>query len=133
MTAPYADEPSRVLAYWHDKLTNWAYWKVSGGGFAGISGAYNDDWMHAPRLPCPLVGEALDTDDLVMRLPTEQRSAITAVYLWTVPETLEARAAVLRIHPGTLRERVRQAKFRLDDLDHQRRAKLVRPTQAVAV
>ena len=82
--------------------------------------------MHAPPLAIPLVGEAFDTDDLVLKLERKQRQAIDARYIWTYPETQEQRARELGIHVNTFRERVRQAMYRLDDLDCARRRAMLR-------
>lgn len=117
----------RILEHWHIKLMNWTYYQL-GGNAGGISSAYDGDWgMCAPRLPVPLVGEALDTDDLVQKLSDEHRQAIIAVYLWTVPEKQEDKAKVLGLHPNSLRERIKQASYRLDELDHARRRGLPQP------
>jgi hypothetical protein len=116
-----------ILERWHVKLTNWSYWKLGSGGSGGVSSAYDGHWDDgAPRPPVPLVGDALDTDDLVQKLSEEHREAITVCYLWTVPETLGERAKLIGIHRDTLAERLKQAKFRLDDLDCARRRAMVR-------
>lgn len=113
---------SRVLEIWEDRLRNWALYKISGNGSAGVSTAYDGEFVDRSNMPPPpLVGEALDTDSLVMKLPLEQVRALTAMYVWSVPERMEERARILGIHVNTLNERVRQAKFRLDDLDQARR------------
>jgi hypothetical protein len=120
-----------VLDHWEGKLRNWALWRLGGNGL-GSTLAFDNTWgMCAPPPPPPLVGEALDTDDLVLKLLDEHRSVINAIYLWSVPSTLEARAAVLGIHPNTLHARHKAARFRLDDLDHVRRRAGLRPPPTV--
>jgi hypothetical protein len=83
----------------------------------------------APRLPPPLVGEALDTDQLVLTLSREspeKYAAIRTFYIWS--GTLQMRAEQLGCHVDTLTNRVRAAaRYRLDDLDQARRARMLRP------
>src|SRR5690348_3643935 len=55
-----------VQAKWDRKLVNWALWKA--GGSAKGGGAPRDWWNAPPRPPQPLVGEALDTDDLIVAM-----------------------------------------------------------------
>lgn len=113
---------SRLLQErWDRKLVNWALWKV-GQSKESHHGAPGDWWNCPPRPPQPLVGEALDTDDLVRELPDEQQEALTAWYVWT--GDLQDRALFLGIHRDTLRDRVVAARWRLDTLDQTRRYRL---------
>jgi len=114
---------------WTAKLDGWALWAVRGARYS-ISGAYTgraSDYYGPPRLPPPLVGEALDVDDLVQRLSADQRKAIEARFLWTVPETLRDRARVLGVSADALRNRLHSACYRLEDLYCERRRGFVRP------
>src|SRR5690348_3170464 len=106
---------SPVLEYWDQRLTNWALWEV-GLASVGVS-AYDGEWGEcAPRPPPPLVGEALDTDRLVRRLEADLYAAVRAHYIWTGYEY--DKAAALKIAHKTLIDRVRIARFKLDDLYH---------------
>jgi hypothetical protein len=122
---------------WHHRLANWALWK------AGVDtvtraieekyrkvrqGSWRIDTSEPPRLPQPLVGEAMDTDRLVRRLSDEHQEAITVVYVWTYPETLEARAASLTppVHRNTLTNRLNAGKQELERMDADRHRATVR-------
>ena len=123
----------RIQARWHDKLENWALWYAGSESRRGGS-AYDGEWgVGAPRPPQPLVGEAVDTDQLVSIISREnpgQFVAIRAWYVWT--GTLEQRAHDLGIHRDTLRDRVVAARYRLDELDQERRRGAIRPPMTVA-
>ena len=132
MLAPEPDLAHRVR--WHQRLENWALWKVGGSGAGTTSDAYETGrnwewWRHPPLNPTPLVGEAIDTDKLVRQLDSEQFEAVEVVFLWTYPYTLEERCADMRkpIHRNTLTNRLNAAKDRLEELDQaQRRAQRAR-------
>jgi hypothetical protein len=95
-------------------LQNWALWAVSGAR-TSISSAYDGVWNDvAPRPPPPLIGEATDTDTLIAKLSTVHRDALTAHYVWTGPAELKAQQ--LGCCVTSMANRVRAAKFRLDDL-----------------
>ena len=116
---------------WHRKLENWALW-YAGGESKGVGSAYDGTWGDgAPRPPQPLVGEAIDTDQLVNLLPDPQFIAVRACYVWTVG-TLADRAAELGIHRDTLSDRITAARYRLEDLSEQRKAGAIRPPIVVA-
>lgn len=128
-----------IQARWHRKLENWALW-YAGGESRGVSSAYGASssagwkwWEHPPRQATPLVGEAVDTDQLVAIVAHDnpgQFSAIRAWYVWS--GTVEQRATDLGIHRDTLRDRIVAARYRLDDLDQQRRRGAIRPPMSVA-
>jgi hypothetical protein len=110
---------SPVLDRWERRLQNWALWCVSGSHrprSAGVSSAYSSTHWRDDQLspPPPLVGEALDTDRLVHRLPHHLLGACVASYIWT--GTLADRARSLGCHVNTMRNRTTQAMYRLDDL-----------------
>jgi hypothetical protein len=65
-------------------------------------------------LPVPLIGEASDTDRLIGRLTAAQQDAIRASFIWS--GTVADRARALGVCADTMRDRVRAACFRLDDL-----------------
>lgn len=127
-----------VQRRWDGKLTNWALWVCSSAQI-GVSAPDREWWNHPPRPPQPLVGEALDTDELLQALASEDMrrrldryQAVRAWYVWT--GTLTERAHSLRIHPGTLTDRVVAARYRLDELDCERRRGATRPPRlAIAV
>jgi hypothetical protein len=119
-----------VQQRWDAKLVNWALWIV--GQSSGVSAPDREWWNHPPRPPQPLVGEALDTDELLSALASEdirqgldRYQAVRAWYVWT--GSVSERAASLRIHPDTLLDRVRAARYRLEDLDQARRRDATRP------
>lgn len=99
-------------AWWDRKLDNWALWRKGANavGSSAADGTYGGD---NTRPPPPLIGEAFDVDRLVQQLPNDEQRAIEAVYVWSVG-TLEERAALLRVHRNTLRNRVDAAKRGLD-------------------
>lgn len=113
---------------WDRRLANWALYKA---GVDSVSRAVEEryrrvrqgDWRidtsEPPKKPQPLVGEALDTDRLVRQLIPEHHKAVEVVFLWTYPETLEARCAELNppIHRNTLTNRLNAAKQHLEELD----------------
>lgn len=117
-----------VQELWHRKLENWAIWRISGGTSASGSPypAYRDYlpergwWEQSSRPPQPLVGEALNVDALVTIIQGEgvqgyeRYVALLAFYVWT--GNLSDRARDLHIHPDTLNDRVRAARYRLEDL-----------------
>jgi len=57
--------------------------------------------------------------------------AVTAWYVWS--GSIRERALVLCIHVDTLHDRIRAARYRLDDLDMLRRCRAMRPPVLVAV
>lgn len=111
---------------WDERLENWALWKHGVQGNGSVSDAYRSGgswqwWLHPPAQPKPLVGEALDTDRLVRQLADEKQEALTVRYVWTYPETLEQRAAMLGISDRALRKRVAAAREDLENLHAERR------------
>jgi hypothetical protein len=127
-----------VQERWHRKLENWALWKV-GQSRESRGGRPGDWWNCPPRPPQPLVGEASDVDGLVEimkyegEIGKERFQAIDAWYLWTYPETYGARADALRIHPDTLADRVRAARYRLEELEDERRRRQVKVPRSYAM
>lgn len=119
-----------VQAKWDRKLVNWALWKV-GQSKGARSGAPRDWWNCPPRPPQPLVGEALDTDDLLVRMQCggkedqDRYAAIEAWYTWG--GSTRDKAIPLGIHVDTLHDRVRAGRYRLDDLDLLRRRSAAKP------
>jgi hypothetical protein len=108
---------NKILDYWDVRLANWALWFVSGVSMGQSAYDEKNDWNVTPPPPPPLVGEALDTDRLVRKLGEEQRLALEVAYVWT--GTLLDRCAQAHIHRDTLADRVKAAKFKLDDLDRE--------------
>jgi hypothetical protein len=121
-----------VQERWHRKLENWALWATS--GTVATSSPYPAYRMHLPerawlnhfdRPPQPLVGEALDVDALLTIMQGEGEIgykrfvAVRAVYVWT--GNLYERAEALHIDPDTLSDRVKAARYRLEDLNEQRK------------
>lgn len=105
--------------WWDERLENWALWR-SGADSCGLGLATDGTWGgDCTRPPQPLVGEALDIDNLVQQLVPEHIEAVTAWYVWT--GTVEDRAAVLGVHRNTLHNRVAAAKACLDALWWSRR------------
>jgi hypothetical protein len=99
---------------WDARLENWALWKI-GGVSTGIGSAYDGEWGGgAPRLPIALVGEALDTDDLVLKLADHLQRALEAAYCWIGTDGMKAHQ--LSCHRDTFADRVRLAKERLEVL-----------------
>lgn len=100
---------------WHARLENWALWR---SGVDTVSrtivetyrkvrdGDWRMDTSEPPPKPKPLVGQAMDTDRLIRRLDPDHQQAITAVYLWTYPETFDGRAAELGVTRQTLHYRL---------------------------
>jgi len=127
---------SLVQERWDLKLVNWALWVCSSAA-VGVSAPDREWWNHPPRPPQPLVGEALDTDELLQVLASEdilrgldRYQAVRAWYVWT--GSLIERAASLKIHRDTLADRVYAARFRLDELDLLRRRDSIRPVRQTA-
>ena len=126
-----------VQQRWDRKLVNWALWIVGQSGAATGGGAPRDWWNCPPRPPQPLVGEALDVDSLLTRLSecgrqgAEQYEAVRAWYVWTGNNA--DKAAALRIHVDTLHDRVKAARYRLEDLDLLRRRDAVRAPRSPAL
>lgn len=119
---PRDDELSPTRSAWWDrKLENWALWKKGANtmGQSATDGTYGGD---STRPPPPLVGEAFDTDRLVIHLIAEERQALEATYVWSVG-TLEERGGALGIHRNTLRNRVDSAKRGLDAMWWQKRGR----------
>lgn len=117
------DDP--VWKRWDGKLRNWALW-ITGSESKGVGSAYDGEHGEcAPRQPLPLVGEALDTDDLVQRLSIEHNEAVQAVYVWT--GTMLERAGYIGIQPRTLNDRCDAAMLRLDVFDRARALGTTRP------
>lgn len=99
-------------AWWDGRLDNWALWTM-GADSCGLGSATDGTWGgDCVRPPQPLVGEALDTNALIIELPSEQHTAVRAWYVWV--GTFEDRARILGIHRNTLRNRVDAAKAGLD-------------------
>ena len=123
-----------VQLRWDKKLLNWSLWKMGGDSKRG-GGAPREWWNAPPRPPQPLVGEALDTDDLLVRmsigdrLDRDRAEAVTAWYVWL--GNTRDKALALGIHPDTLHDRVRSARNRLEDLDLLRRRSTVKPPLAM--
>lgn len=122
-----------VQERWDAKLLNWALWVVGGNARpVSVSSGFDREWWnHPPRPPQPLVGEAVDTDQLVGLLIPEHFAAVRAWYVWT--SSVDESARELRIHPNTLRVRVIGARYRLDDLDSDRRRGAFRPPVSVEI
>lgn len=128
---------------WDKRLSNWSLWIVSGGGASNASPypAYRDYipergwWYAGSGAPQAIVGEALDVDAVLVMLQGEGERgmelymAVRAVYVWT--GSLPDRATALGIHPDTLRDRVTAARYRLDDLDLQRRRGMTKPQRQI--
>lgn len=119
---------------WDGRLTNWALWLATGQCKHGKSSLL--DFGSTPhwsdiQLPQPLIGEAVDTDDLLQKMrfgeqvDRDRYAAVKAWYTWAGHQ--REWAAALEIHPDTLHDRVRAARYRLDDLDVLRRRQMVRP------
>ena len=104
---------------WEERLQAWAEYldQRENGGKCKISSAYSRVGKGAPAEGdgIPLhVGEALDTNSLVIRLPDYLR---TAVRVWYCAKgTVGQKAAGLSVHRDTLADRVRAAKRRLEDM-----------------
>lgn len=124
---------------WERRLYNWALWRVGAAGSSVEAPAYReldaqtirDAWRtYTPPTPEPpaLIGEALDTDDLVCQLADELRIAIMAQYCWT--GTVAERASRAGCHAATLYRRVIHAKIALDAMDCARRRAMPRPPLA---
>lgn len=98
-------------AWWDIRLDNWGLWKA--GGRTGVGSATDGTFGgEVTRPPPPLVGEAIDTDRLVKRLPEKLQHALEAWYSWT--GTVEMRAGALHVHRNTLTIWVAEAKGELD-------------------
>lgn len=120
---------ARLDERWHARLENWALWKA---GVDTVSrdivekyrqvreGNWRIDTSEPPPKPRPLVGQAMDTDRLVKRLDHDHHEAVIVVYVWTYPETLEARAAELGISRDTLHYRLSKAMEALDRMQSER-------------
>ena len=124
---------SYVEELWSARLENWALWYV-GGESSGVS-SYNAiaEEDTAPRPPPPLIGEAVDTDALLVKLNAvrpELFEAVRAWYVWTGTKQMKARQ--MGIHPDTLADRVRAAKYRLESLEGDRKAAMTRIRQMIA-
>ena len=100
-------------AWWDARLENWALWRMGAG--TGIGAATDGTWGgEFTRPPPPLVGEAVDTDRLVVKLELRLQDALRARYIWT--GTMEERASDLGIHRNTLANQVEEAKGALEGL-----------------
>lgn len=109
-----------VFRRWNARLDNWALWLVGQSGSA--SSACDGNWGEGvPRPPPPLVGEALDTDDLVTRLSPPKQDAVKAMYVHI--GTVDERAAELGIGRKALDERVDQAMFDLEEMWRRKQVK----------
>jgi hypothetical protein len=110
---------------WDKRLENWALWVINGGATPGTSGAYGfiggGSSSTSSGVPA-LVGEALDTDALVQKLENSLKQAVVAWYVWT--GTVEERARDADVHRDTLTDRVKRARFRLEELSWQRRREI---------
>ena len=114
-----------VFKRWDAKLTNWGLW-VAGRYSSGVGSAYEGQyWKSAPRPPPPLVGPALDTDDLVQKLTDEHREAVTVMYVWS--GSLIIRAEEIGVQPRTLNDRCDAAMLVLERLDMERSRARVKP------
>lgn len=119
---------------WDDRLYNWALWYVGAAdGICSASSAYNrledgdfradgDGRTWEGYTPQALIGEALDTNELILQLKVELFEALRAWYCWTGTE--EQRALDLGVPRSTLRSRVVAAKVELERLDGIRRRAL---------
>lgn len=120
-----------VQLRWHHKLENWALW-YAGSGVKYVGSAHDGTWGEgAPRPPQPLVGEAVDTDQLVNLLSEDHFIAVRACYVWTIG-TLADRASELGISRDALNDRIKAARYRLDDLNEERKAGRIKPPITVA-
>lgn len=102
---------SDQLDYWDVRLHNWALYFLGGASLAGRSSlcllaCSSSHWAETREIA--LIGEAVDTDDLVQQLRPEQIKTVTAYYAWS--GTKEMIAQQLRIADRTLRWRVQDAK-----------------------
>jgi len=118
---------------WDRRLTNWALWFVSGGNasyrnslwdFAGRGRPASGDGVPA------LIGEAVDTDALVLMLERILRQSLIAWYVCS--GTIAQRAGELSCHPNTLRYRVDCAKGRLEVMWQRRQAMRIRERAGLA-
>jgi len=126
-----------ILQRWTSRLENWALYVTSGNmqHSPGVSSIYRSNGYRfdfTPRNPAPLIGDASDVDALIVQLSDAHRDALKATFIWT--GTVADRAATLRIHPNTLRDRTIAACYRLEDLDKARRraSERVRSSACVA-
>lgn len=114
------------LDYWDVRLHNWALWAFGGSVMSSsslcITGA-TQYWDALTPIPS-LVGDAMDTDDLVQKLAKVEFVAVKAWY--SASGTKEFIARSLGIHRVTLWQRVRNAKGHLDDYQWQARRNLLR-------
>ncbi len=116
------------LDYWDQRLHNWALYYFGGSSLAGQSSLC----ILAACVPCwndesresALIGEAIDTANLVHKLDVLQQKALKAWY-WS-SGTKEFIASSLGIHRVTLWQRVRAAKERLGDLQFQTRRDMMK-------
>lgn len=123
-----------IQAKWHARLENWALWLVSGQGKRGKSSMLDfgstRHWSDILE-PQPMLGPALDTDDLLAKMrygDEDDRNRYKAVKAWyTWAGSPRDWAIKLDIHVDTLHDRVRSARYRLDDLDLLRRRSAVKP------
>jgi len=113
--------------YWDVRLHNWALYYF-GGSTQGSSSlcllailADATYWNDESR-ESALIGEAMDTAELVHKLIIEQQKALKAWY-WA-SGTKEFIAQSIGVHRKTLWQRVRDAKDNLSRLQHETRRSL---------
>lgn len=110
---------------WEERLQTWAEYldQKEKGGKVKISSAYSlvGRGGRAEDDGIPIhVGDALDTNSLVIQLPEYLRTAIRVWYCQT--GTVGQKAARMGIHRDTLADRVVGAKHKLEDLHLRRRS-----------
>ncbi len=119
---------------WNRRLENWALWCVSGGASTAVSPCYSMIGAGGSRsagtaVPT-LVGEALDTDALIAKLPEQSlKDALVAWYIRT--GTIEMKAADLQCHRDTLSDRVDRAIRRLDELWWERKSGFIKSARLI--
>jgi hypothetical protein len=122
---------------WHQRFGDWGEW-FEGGGKVRIplndapkrQHILGDDVPDArfARLYEPTRieiadGEASDTNRLIRSLTDPLQRAVEATYRWS--GTVESRAAELRVHANTLRNRVALAMFECEQIWQSQRLRLV--------
>lgn len=127
---------------WHARLENWALYKsgvdtVSRKIVETYRQIINGDWRmdvsEPPAKPQPLVGPAMDTDRLVMRLDHDHREAVVMIYRREYPSDMEGKAAELGITRQTLHYRLCMAMEALERMQCERDRQTARVLSLVRV
>jgi hypothetical protein len=106
-------------------LENWAAWLIGGSGvrMGGVSRIYRlapaTTRARADTTFVVIVGDAIDVNDLVVRLTQIHQRALVINYCWS--GSLVYRAHEAGLWPSTLRDRIEAVKKRLQELDEARR------------